>query len=101
MKISATIITLNEEANILGALESVGWADEIVVVDANSTDRTREYAEQSGAFVTTNEWPGFAAQKQYAVDLAAHEWIFSLDADEVVSDQLFHTIQSLRTRNES
>ena len=84
MKISATIITFNEESNIKAACESVAWADEIVVVDSNSTDATRSVAEAGGARVIVNSWPGFGAQKQFAVDQAKHEWIFSLDADERV-----------------
>src|ERR1044071_2710977 len=100
MKISATIITLNEETNIVAACESVGWADEILVVDSNSTDRTRELAAACGARVITNSWPGFGAQKQFAVDQAKHEWIFSLDADEGVSDELKQSIESLRKNPE-
>jgi (heptosyl)LPS beta-1,4-glucosyltransferase len=96
MKISATIITFNEESNIKAACESVAWADEVVVVDSNSTDKTRELAESCGARVITNAWPGFGLQKQFAVDQAQHEWIFSLDADERVSDELKQSIQSLR-----
>jgi glycosyltransferase involved in cell wall biosynthesis len=100
MKISATIITFNEESNIKAACESVAWADEIVVVDSNSTDRTCELAQAFGARVITNAWPGFGAQKQFAVDQAHHEWIFSLDADERVSDELKDSIQSLRSAKE-
>ena len=100
MEISATIITFNEESNIKAACESVAWADEVVVVDSNSTDRTRELAEACGARVITNNWPGFGAQKQFAVDQATHEWIFSLDADERVSDELKKAIQSLRNAKE-
>ena len=100
MEISATIITFNEESNIKAACESVAWADEVVVVDSNSTDRTRELAEEYGARVITNDWPGFGAQKQFAVDQAKHEWIFSLDADERVSDELKSAIQSLRNAKE-
>ena len=96
MKISATIITFNEESNIKAACQSVAWADEVVVVDSNSTDRTRELAEACSARVITNAWPGFGAQKQFAVDQATHEWIFSLDADERVSDALRNSIQSLK-----
>ena len=98
MKISATIITLNEESNIKAACESVAWADEIVVVDSESTDGTRAIAEACGARVITNPWPGFGAQKQFAVDQAQHEWIFSLDADERVSDELKKSIESLRQK---
>src|SRR5262245_47964559 len=97
MKISATIITLNEESNIKAACESVAWADEIVVVDSGSTDATREIAESCGARVITNPWPGFGAQKQFAVNRAVHDWIFSLDADERVSDQLRQSIETLKS----
>jgi glycosyltransferase involved in cell wall biosynthesis len=100
MRISATIITFNEESNIKAACESVAWADEIVVVDSNSTDATRELAAASGARVITNTWPGFGAQKQFAVEQARHDWIFSLDADERVSDELKRSIAELRTKPE-
>jgi (heptosyl)LPS beta-1,4-glucosyltransferase len=96
MKISATIITLNEEANIRDACESLTWADEIVVVDSGSADKTQEIAQHCGARVVNNNWPGFAAQKQFAADQAAHDWIFSLDADERVSDALKSSIAKLR-----
>jgi len=98
MKISATIITFNEERNIKAACESLAWADEIVVVDSNSTDATREIAEAAGARVIVNPWPGFGAQKQFAVDHAQHDWIFSLDADERVSNELRKVIELLKTR---
>jgi glycosyltransferase involved in cell wall biosynthesis len=98
MKISAAIITLNEESNIKAACESVAWADEIVVVDSGSTDATRDVAEACGARVITNPWPGFGAQKQFAVEQAKHEWIFSLDADERVSDELKKSIEALRQK---
>jgi len=101
MKISATIITFNEELNIKEACESVAWADEIVVIDADSTDSTRESASLAGARVITNSWPGFAIQKQFAVDQAKHDWVFSLDADERVSPQLAESVRKLRTQNPS
>jgi (heptosyl)LPS beta-1,4-glucosyltransferase len=101
MRVSATIITFNEEPNIKDACESVAWADEIVVVDSNSTDATREIAEAAGARVIINAWPGFGPQKQFAVDQARHEWIFSIDADERVSDELRHSIESLRKKPEA
>lgn len=100
MKISATIITFNEEPNISAACESLSWADEIVVVDSESTDRTREIAEACGARVIVNPWPGFGAQKQFAVDQAQYDWIFSLDADERISDELRKTIELLKARPE-
>src|ERR1051325_7818436 len=101
MKISATVITFNEESNIKAACESLAWADEIVVVDSESTDATREIAANCGARVIVNPWPGFGAQKQFAVEQAKHDWIFSLDADERVSDELKQSIQSLRSMSET
>jgi glycosyltransferase involved in cell wall biosynthesis len=100
VKISATIITFNEEANIKPACDSVAWADEIVVVDSGSTDQTRAIAETCGARVFTKDWRGFAAQKQFAVEQTTHEWIFSLDADERVSDELKNSIAQLREQSE-
>jgi glycosyltransferase involved in cell wall biosynthesis len=96
MKISATIITHNEEENIKEACESVAWADEIIVVDSGSTDKTREIAETQGARLINREWPGFSAQKQFAVEQARHDWVFSLDADERVSEELNNSIGVLR-----
>ena len=95
MKITATIITFNEAEHIRAACESVAWANEILVVDSESTDATREIARECGARVIERAWPGFAAQKQFAVDEAAHEWIFSLDADERVSDELRASVEDL------
>ena len=101
LKITATIITLNESEHIRLACESVSWADEIVVVDSGSNDDTRELARACGARVIDNPWLGFAAQKQFAAEQASHEWIFSLDADERVSEQLRNSIQALRHVDES
>src|SRR4030095_9103742 len=100
MKISATIITYNEAANIADACKSLAWADELVVVDSGSSDETRQIAEDCGARVITKDWPGFAAQKQFAVDQTANDWIFSLDADERVSDELKASITKLREEPE-
>jgi (heptosyl)LPS beta-1,4-glucosyltransferase len=96
LNISATIITFNEEANIREACESLTWADELIVVDSGSTDQTRAIAQDCGARVITREWPGFAAQKQFAAEQASHDWVFSLDADERVSDELKSAIAKLR-----
>ncbi len=96
MKISDVIITLNKEKNIADAVASVAWADEIIVVDSESTDRTRESAESFGATVIVNPWPGFSAQKQFAVDHAANDWILSLDADERLSETLQNEIRNIR-----
>ena len=101
MKISATIITLNEADNIREAFESVAWADEVLVVDSGSTDKTCAIAEALGARVIKNDWPGFAQQKQFAAEHAEHDWIFSLDADERVSDELMNSIAALRKLSDS
>jgi len=101
MKISAVIITFNEAENIRAACESVGWADEIVVVDSESSDATCEIASSCGARVVVNKWPGFATQKQFATDAAANDWVFSLDADERVSPELRTSIAALQSKEES
>ncbi len=88
MQISAVIIAFNEEDKIAEAIKSVAWADEILVVDSESTDRTREISERLGAKVFVKKWEGFSKQKQFAADRAAHDWVFSLDADERVSEKL-------------
>ena len=100
-RISVCIITFNEEDNIRAACESVFWADEIVLVDSGSTDRTREIAAECGARVLHNPWPGFAAQKQFAAEQATYEWIFSLDADERVSEELRASIQHFSAKSDN
>ena len=99
MKITATIITFNEADNINEAIQSVKWADEILVVDSESKDATRELAEKAGARVIVNPWPGFSKQKQFAAAAANHDWIFSLDADERVSPELKLSIDALRAKD--
>ncbi|HJQ31196.1 MAG TPA: glycosyltransferase family 2 protein [Pyrinomonadaceae bacterium] len=101
MRISATIITFNEAENIRAACESVAWADEVLVVDSRSTDSTREIAAACGARVIVRDWPGFAAQKQFAAESATHDWIFSLDADERVTDELRASVERLRRADAS
>jgi glycosyltransferase involved in cell wall biosynthesis len=95
MSLSVAIITLNEEANLARTLRSVAWADEIVVVDSGSTDRTLEIAREHGAKIFSQEWRGFGAQKNFALRQCTSDWILSLDADEEVSPELIHRIQSL------
>src|SRR3954468_1177103 len=88
MKISATIITFNEERNIARVIESLRCCDEILVLDSGSNDRTGEIAAKLGARVVEASWHGYAAQKNIAAELAAHDWILSLDADESLSEAL-------------
>lgn len=96
MKITATVITLNEEHNIAAALESLSWADEIIVVDSQSADRTVEIARGFTDRVFVRPWPGYSAQKNFAAEQAANDWIFSLDADERVSKELANEIEQLK-----
>jgi len=93
--ITATIITLNESANLDAALESVRWADEIIVVDAESTDATVAIARRYTGRVIVRPWPGYIAQKNFAASQASHDWIFSLDADERVTPELAAEIKAL------
>jgi len=88
LKISATLVTLNEEANLPRALESLRCCDEVLVVDSGSADRTVEIAERAGARVIRSEWRGYAAQKNFAADQASHDWVLCLDADEALSEAL-------------
>jgi len=87
-RLSVTVITFNEEARLRGCLDSVAWADEIVVVDAGSTDRTVAIARDFTDRVLARPWPGFAEQKNFALAEARGEWVLSLDADEEVTVEL-------------
>jgi glycosyltransferase involved in cell wall biosynthesis len=93
--VTATIITLNESANVAAALESVAWADEIVVVDAESTDDTAAIARRYTDRAIVRPWPGYIEQKNFAAAQAAHDWIFSLDADERVTPELASEVRAL------
>ena len=91
-KLSVVIITLNEEVRIDRCLESVNFADEIIVLDSGSTDSTREISESHGAKFFVVGWLGYGPQKQYATDLASNDWILNLDADEWLSEELRKSI---------
>ncbi len=99
MLLSVAIITLNEEQNLARTLASVRWAEEIVVVDSGSTDRTVEIARSFGARVIEREWPGFALQKNFAIGECHGTWILSLDADEELTPELQTQIRSLLPTN--
>jgi glycosyltransferase involved in cell wall biosynthesis len=94
-KLSVTIITKDEAGHIEDALASVSWADERLVVDADSGDDTVERARRAGARVIVRPWAGFSDQKNYAASMAAHDWILSLDADERVSEPLAREVRAL------
>jgi (heptosyl)LPS beta-1,4-glucosyltransferase len=98
VKLTVTVITHNEAAHIAAALESVSWADEIIVVDSRSTDDTVAIARRQATRVDVREWPGYSAQKNYAADLASNDWILSIDADERVTPELASEIRTLLAR---
>jgi glycosyltransferase involved in cell wall biosynthesis len=92
--LSAVLITRNAARVLPACLESIAFADEIVVVDSASTDGTQEIAQRHGARVVQKEWLGFGQQKQFAVEQAKHDWVLCLDADERVSPALAASIQA-------
>ena len=94
MTLSVAIVAMDEEANISRTLASVRWADEIVLVDSGSKDRTCEIAREHRARVIVEPWRGYVAQKQYAIDLCTKDWVLLLDADEEVSPGLVEEIRA-------
>jgi len=100
MKISAAIITFNEETNIKRCIDSLDFCDEIVVVDSQSSDNTVEIAKKLSAKVIDQKFLGHIAQKQLAVESCTHDWILSLDADEEVSTMLRESILSCDFKND-
>ena len=95
LTLSVALITRNEEANLARTLQSVRWADEIVVLDCGSTDRTEEIADQFGAKFFVEQWRGFGAQKNAAIARCSGDWVLSLDADEEISAELGGEIRRL------
>lgn len=93
--LSVAIITFNEEANIRRTLESVSWADEIVVLDSGSTDQTVSICKQYTDKVFHQEWLGFSRQKNAAIERTTREWVLSLDADESVEPALADEIRAI------
>ncbi len=100
-KLSVVMITYNEEKNLLRSLESIKWADEIVIVDSSSQDRTKEIARKYTDRIYDFEWTGYGPAKQYALQHATGDWIFSLDADEVVTDELKNEILAIISSEQS
>lgn len=93
--LSVILITKNEAENIHACLESVAWADEIVVVDSGSTDDTVAIAKALGAQVHVHDWPGFGVQKNRALGYSTKDWVLSLDADERVTPELRAEIEAI------
>lgn len=95
LTLSVALIAKNEESNLPRTLASVGWANEIVLVDSGSTDRTEHIAREYGARFFIETWKGFGAQKNSAIAKCTSDWVLSLDADEEVSPQLAEEIRRL------
>jgi glycosyltransferase involved in cell wall biosynthesis len=93
--LSVAIITLNEEANLARTLASVQFADEIIIVDSGSTDRTAEIAQSFHAKIFPEPWKGFAAQKNFAIDKCSSTWVLSIDADEELTPALQTELRQL------
>jgi len=93
--ISCTIVVFNEERNIQDCLESAKWMDEIVVVDAFSQDRTLEICRQFTTRIYQRPWKGFGDQKNFSIDQATCDWVFILDADERISDELRREMETI------
>lgn len=91
--LSVAIITLNASSQLAACLESIAFAEEILVIDSGSQDGTVELAQRHGARVIQQEWLGFGRQKQFAVDQAKHDWVLCLDADERLSPELQASIE--------
>jgi glycosyltransferase involved in cell wall biosynthesis len=98
LPVSACIVARDEEDRLPDCLATLGWCDEILVVDSHSSDRTREVAAAAGARVIERDWPGHVAQKEFAIRAARHDWVFCIDADERVSPELAAEIEALRAR---
>ena len=97
-KISVVIITKNEEKHIKNAIQSALFADEILVLDSGSMDKTCDIAKKLGARVEHQEWLGFGCQKNKAVELASNDWVFVLDADEEITEKLrYEIIETLQS----
>lgn len=101
MKLSIAMITMNEEKNLERTLKSVqSFADEIVIVDSGSTDRTEEIAKKYGAKFFVESWKGYGLQRNSAIDKACGEWILNIDADEEISPQLQKKIIQIKNSND-
>jgi len=95
--LSAFIICCNEEQKIERALKSIAWADEILIVDSGSTDKTLEICKRYTNRIISRPWPGHRAQKDYALKECAHEWVLNIDADEEVSPELKASVMEVLT----
>ncbi len=92
LPVSVTVLTFNEEENIRLCLESVSWADEIIIIDSGSTDKTLDICKQYTDKVYCKKWAGFVEQKNFATSKTSNDWIFNIDADERVNAELKSSI---------
>ena len=99
MPLSVVLITFNSEKTLIKVLEAVSWADEIVLVDSGSTDNTLKIAQKFKAKIVHRDFDGYGSQKNFATQQATHDWILSLDDDEVLTPELQQEIQSLDYQN--
>jgi (heptosyl)LPS beta-1,4-glucosyltransferase len=97
--VTVTILTKNEEAIIGRCIDSVAWADEVLVLDSGSTDRTIEIASEKGATIHHQSWLGWTPQHQRAIALARNDWVLVIDADEIVTAELARSIRSAMSNN--
>ena len=93
--LSVVIMTKNEESVISRCIGSVVWADEVLVIDSGSTDKTKEIAASLGANVYEQAWLGFSAQRNRGAQLAQHDWVLFIDADEIVTEELAASVQKV------
>lgn len=98
--ISVIIIAKNEEENLKISLPKLNWCDDIILIDDNSIDKTKDVAESFNAKVFQRTFDGFGTQKQYAVAQTKHKWVLNIDADEVLSDELINEIKTLGFKDE-
>ena len=95
VRVTVAIITRDEEDRIGAAVASAAWADEVLVLDSGSSDGTVEVARRAGARAVVEGWRGYGAQKNRAAELVSTDWVFSLDADELIGDGLARAVRSL------
>jgi (heptosyl)LPS beta-1,4-glucosyltransferase len=99
LPITVTILTKNEEQCVARCIQSVAWADEVLVIDSGSTDQTRSIAVALGATVYEHPWLGWVPQHEKAIELAKNDWILILDCDEIITPTLAHSIQTVMSSN--
>lgn len=98
-RVSAVIITCNEEKNLIRTLPKLGWCDEIIIVDSGSTDATLAICRQFGCKIYTRKFDGYGDQKRFAVSKASNDWVLCIDADEILTNKLIQEIKEVLRNN--